>query len=722
MPETNNAITAVALPVPLTGVFHYLSEHSLADGIRVRVPFGHRELIGITITTKQQPPEGVTLKPILEILDEDPIGDTQWHSFIKAASSYYINPIGESYHNALPQLLREGRKIDEFRAPLYKLLDPSESVKAKKQQEIIELLKVRPMSWDQLREAGAAKAALNRLLELEIVAQIAPACSLGEWSLKAAPLTPTDEQQQAIAQINSSEHYQAHLLFGITGSGKTEVFLQTIAHTLKQGKQVLVLVPEISLTPQTVRRFADRFNAQISTLHSGLAKGLRTQNWVDAHDGRAHIIIGTRSAIFSHIPKLGLIIVDEEHDLSYKQQDGFRYSSRDLAVLRAKQSDIPVVLGSATPSFESFVNAQHQRYRQLNLTQRATGARLPEIKIVDTRQEAKDTGFTQTALTEIYATLQRGEQALVFINRRGYSPVLMCEDCGWIAECKSCTRNFTVHRKQQRISCHHCDIQHPIPHTCIHCKGQRLSSVGEGTERCEERLTQLFPDTPVVRIDRDTASSQRQLKEQLDIVDSGEPCILVGTQMLAKGHHFAKVTLVLVVDIDAGLYSADFRSAERTGQLMTQVTGRAGRAALKGHVVIQTALPDHPLLLSLVQDPYEEFARRLIAERARLNQPPYSAAALVRTEHPHFQEVMAFLERVNRYLAPQMPKVEGEIFGPQPAPLEMRNGRFRGQLWVFAKQRQLLHHLMRALDREVRANKLIGGLRWSIDIDPQDHS
>jgi len=334
MPKANNSTIAVALPVPLAGAFHYLCERPLPNGIRVRVPFGHRELVGITVASQQAAPDGVALKPVIEILDDAPIGDDHWHQFIHSASSYYINPIGESYHNALPQLLREGRSIDEFRAPLYQLIGPNESIKAKKQLEIIQLLTQRPMTWDQLREEGAAKAALNRLIELEVVAAAPPECKLGPWSLKSAPLAPTGEQQQAISAINSGTSFQAYLLFGITGSGKTEVFLQTIAHTLKQDKQVLVLVPEISLTPQTVRRFADRFNAQISTLHSGLAKGIRTQNWVDAHDGRAHIIIGTRSAIFSHIPKLGLIIVDEEHDLSYKQQDGFRYSSRDLAVLR----------------------------------------------------------------------------------------------------------------------------------------------------------------------------------------------------------------------------------------------------------------------------------------------------------------------------------------------------------------------------------------------------
>ncbi len=722
MSEQANTIVAVELPVPLIGPFHYSSEATIEPGTRVKVNFAHRELVGIVVPNPHPPKAELKLKPIIEVLDHEILADTQWHQFIRQAAQYYIYPRGEVYHNALPTLLREARCLDDYRPLRFTRAKNDFDSKAKKQQICFELLKQGPLSWDQLRAKGVAKTVLNRLLEMGVVKEVPPARSLSHWHLNTPALPPTDEQAEAIKRVNDSKGFHPFLLFGITGSGKTEVFLQTIEYLLHQDKQVLVLVPEISLTPQTAARFAQRFNANISLLHSGLAKGARTQDWVDAHDGRSHIVIGTRSAIFTPMPKLGLIIVDEEHDLSYKQQDGFRYSARDLAVLRAKQLDIPVVLGSATPSFESLANAQRGLYQCLTLEQRAAGAHPPEIKIIDTRTCSKDTGFTLQTLTAISEVLEREEQVLVFINRRGYSPALMCEDCGWIADCHLCMRHLTVHKQRNQLSCHHCEVQHSLILSCPKCQSKRLNAIGEGTERCEERLNELFPDVDIIRIDRDTSRSKQQLTKNLATVDRGDPCILIGTQMLAKGHHFEKVTLVVVIDIDAGLYSADFRSAERTGQLMTQVMGRSGRGTLAGRVLLQTALPDHPLLLSLISDTYQCFSEKLLAERAHLGQPPFSAAALIRADHPHHHQIISFLETIKALLQPELLDISAQLFGPMPAPLEMKSGRFRAQLWLFSSDRKALHKLLQRLDFHLRAQKLIGGLRWSIDIDPQDHS
>ncbi|WP_298635875.1 primosomal protein N' [uncultured Umboniibacter sp.] len=712
-------IVAVALPVPLKRNFHYRSSEPVLPGCRVRVPFSNRELVGTVVEDTDTTHEG-ELKAVIDIIDDVPLGNARWWQLVNFTARYYLAPLGDVIDSALPKNLRDGRALSDYRADWFQLAETDASVKGVQQQRCIEALKSGPMEWLQLREAKVSKATLKRLLELKIVVEYDHTGAETPWKLTQAPPTPNSEQQLAIDAITRSEGFKPWLIDGITGSGKTEVYLRTIEHCLAQGQQALVLVPEIALTPQTLERFSARFATRIAVLHSGLARGARCEDWVSAADGLARIIIGTRSAIFAPIPKLGLIVVDEEHDLSYKQQDGFHYNARDLAIVRAKHANCPVILGSATPSLESLANAERAAYQRLELSARAGGAAKPQVELVDTRQSSRDTGLTAAALDAVSACLARGEQALIFINRRGYSPALMCQHCGWIADCPSCTRHFTVHQRHQQLVCHHCDVAQPIAHRCPHCFSQQLDRVGEGTERIEERLGELFPETPTIRVDRDTTRSAQQLAENLDRVNNGEPCILVGTQMLAKGHHFERVTLVIVLDIDSGLYAADFRAPERTGQLLTQVMGRAGRAALAGQVLVQTTLPDHPLLQTLLSQPYRVYSSMLLAERQRFGQPPFSAAALLRADHPHQHQVDQCLSLARNFCANAIQHGTLQCQGPMPAPLAMRNGRQRGQLWFFATHRSGLHNAMQALDELLRKSKLVGGLRWSIDIDPQD--
>ncbi|WP_170150819.1 primosomal protein N' [Umboniibacter marinipuniceus] len=710
---------AVALPVPLKRNFHYLSDSAVSPGCRVRVPFSNRELIGTVVEDNSTPHSG-ELKAIIEIIDEAPFANQRWWQLINFTASYYLAPIGEVISSALPKNLRDGRPLSNYRADWFQLTDVNAVAKGVQQQRCLDALRSGPMEWSQLREAKVTRATLKRLLELELVAEYDHLGAETPCRLTQSPPEPNAEQLAAITAITQSTGFSSWLIDGITGSGKTEVYLRSIEHCLAQGQQALVLVPEIALTPQTLERFSARFATRIAVLHSGLARGARCEDWVSAADGLARIIIGTRSAIFAPIPKLGLIVVDEEHDLSYKQQDGFHYSARDLAIVRAKHAQCPVILGSATPSLESLANAERGAYQRLELSARAGGASSPSVELVDIRQASRDTGLTMAALDSISSCLARGEQALVFINRRGYSPALMCQHCGWIADCPACTRHFTVHQRHQQLVCHHCDVVEPVTHRCPQCFSQQLDRVGEGTERIEERLIQLFPDTPTIRIDRDTTRSAQQLAENLELVNNGQPCILVGTQMLAKGHHFERVTLVVVLDIDSGLYAADFRAPERTGQLLTQVMGRAGRAELAGQVLVQTSLPDHPLLQSLLSQPYRIYASMLLAERQRFGQPPFSAAALLRADHPHQHQVDQCLSLARNFCANAVQHGVLQCQGPMPAPLAMRNGRQRGQLWFFASHRNKLHSAMQALDELLTNSKLVGGLRWSIDIDPQD--
>ena len=532
----------------------------------------------------------------------------------------------------------------------------------------------------------------------------------------AAKTALNPAQQTAAAEIiGALAGYKAFLLDGVTGSGKTEVYLEAIAAAVASGRQALVLLPEINLTPQTLARFRARFGS-VAAFHSGLSDGERLATWLAARDGTAPVIVGTRSAAWLPLKAPGLIVVDEEHDASFKQHEGFRYSARDLAVVRAQRAKVPVVLGSATPSLESLHNAAQDRYAHLRLPERAGTARHPSMKLLDIRSRRLVEGLSDLLLDAVKRHLTAGGQVLLFLNRRGYAPTLMCHDCGTPEACKRCDARMTLHG-DRRLVCHHCGAERPVPKQCSHCGSQSFGAVGQGTERIEQALTELFPDAGVARVDRDSTRRKGSMEKLLGEVQSGERRLLVGTQMLAKGHDFPNVTLVGVLDADQGLFSSDFRASERMAQLIIQVAGRAGRADKPGEVLIQTHQPDHPLLNNLVREGYGSFAASALAERRIAGLPPYAALALLRAEAPASAAPTAFLEAARELLAAR--RIQGvQLLGPAPAPMERRAGRYRAHLLLQAGQRAPLQNLLAAALPELDGLKQARKVRWSIDVDP----
>jgi len=511
-------------------------------------------------------------------------------------------------------------------------------------------------------------------------------------------------------------HFHCHLLDGITGSGKTEVYMRLIEEVLARGRQVLVLVPEIGLTPQLLRRFRQRLGLEPAVIHSGLSQGQRLQAWAAARAGRAHLIVGTRSALFTPMPKVGLIILDEEHDASFKQQDGFRYSARDVAIKRAADLNIPVVLGSATPSLESLSNAFAGKYAWHRLRERATAASLPRWRVLDMCQQNTFHGLSATALEAMTETIEREEQVMVFLNRRGYAPVLMCQQCGWYGSCNRCDARLTWHRSAGLLWCHHCGSQKRVPQLCPDCRADALMGAGEGTQQLEEALEQQFPGIPVLRFDRDRTSRKGVMASQLEQVMKGETCLLVGTQMLAKGHHFPRVTLVVIVNVDQALYSSDYRALERMGQMLQQVAGRAGRMDKPGTVILQTLHPEHPALELLLTRGYEAYARWLLQERQLAGLPPAGYQALLRAEAHERSDVEKFLcEAIKLF-----PQGEALAHGPMPAIMERMGGRSRMYLILLSPSRTSLHRQIDQWLLSLRQLPSSRKTRWAIDIDPQE--
>ncbi|HEY8682528.1 MAG TPA: primosomal protein N', partial [Rhodanobacter sp.] len=511
--------------------------------------------------------------------------------------------------------------------------------------------------------------------------------------------------------------YQPFLLDGVTGSGKTEVYLALIEQVLAQGKQALLLVPEIGLAPQTVRRLRERLGVIVEVLHSNLSEGDRARAWLRARNGNARVILGTRSAVFTPLPQAGLIIVDEEHDSAYKQQEGFRYHARDLALVRARALGVPVLLGSGTPSLESLANAEAGRYRTLHLRARPGAIRPPQVQIIDMRAQRLEHGMSPALLAAVAETVARGEQALVFRNRRGYAPVLLCHSCGWHAQCPRCERSLTLHAGRRRLLCHHCDYQTRVPAACPACGAIELKPQGQGTERLEEALIEQFPQVPVLRVDRETTRRRDAFEQLLATLKDDQPAILVGTQMLAKGHDLPNLTLVAIVSVDEGLHSVDFRAGERLAQLVVQVAGRAGRARKPGRVLLQTHQPDHPLLRGLLAQGYAAAARELLAERRLIQLPPYSHQVLLRADAPQREHVDAFLAAAHAALPINE---QLQIAGPMPAPMPLRAGRHRGQLLLEATSRSTLHGMLRSWQLALAGLPSARRVRWSLDVDPND--
>ncbi|MDP2227385.1 MAG: primosomal protein N' [Moraxellaceae bacterium] len=733
----------LALPSPLRQTFDYILPARMDPpppvGGRVRVPFGRQSLLGIVlgISTHTTIDES-RLRPADESLDTEALLPDSLFRLLCWAADYYQHPVGEVFDTALPVLLRQGEALasaGELRWRTTRLgqLFPLDGNirRAPKQLAALTVLREHAdgMIPPLLAGLGIERPTLLALEKKGLVESVhiaPPAREQAVQSLREAPLALHDEQQVAVsAVIDSLGSFQPFLLFGVTGSGKTEVYLQAIAATLARGEQALVLVPEIGLTPQTVARFRARFMTDIAVLHSGRNERERLEAWRAARSGRAGIIIGTRSAIFTPLARPGLIIVDEEHDLSFKQHEGFRYHARDLAVRRAQLEGIPVLLGSATPSLESLANAGAGRYRLLRLKERAAGARTPDFHLIDLRAQKMREGFSEPLLKTIAATLKKNEQVLVFINRRGFAPVLLCHECGWQAHCQRCDARPTLHRQADagrwRLHCHHCGTESPPPRHCPSCGATDLRPVGLGTERVEELLRAEFPKVPLFRVDRDSTRRKNALHDLYHDIQAAGPALLVGTQMLAKGHHFPKVTLAALLDVDGGLFGADFRAPEHMAQLILQVAGRAGRADKPGLVLLQTRQPEHELLRELVRSGYPAFAERALAERRQLNFPPAGHLVLLRAEATKAELPTEFLHAITTAAA-TLDCPEVQRWGPVPAPMERRAGRFRAHLLLQCSQRGPLRELLTNLIPLVEALPMARRVRWSVDVDPQDLS
>lgn len=727
-------ILRVAIPVPLRQLFDYLpvadgQMRHYQPGQRVLAPFGGRRLPGILVAVRDHPePDAGTLRPLLALLDEQPPIPEDILALADWAARYYHTPIGEVLACALPAGLRQGNAPAAAGEPALRLTAVGQHTevtglrRAPRQAALLTQLQqtgagVRPVA--ELRAAGFTDTVMRALLQrglaerTTLIGTEAPTDTALEAALALNPA-----QQTAVSAIRAElGHYACLLLEGVTGSGKTEVYLQAIAEVLAAGRQALVLVPEIGLTPQLLSRFQRRFGTGVHTYHSGLSDREREHAWQAAARGEAQVLIGTRSAVFMPQPALGLIVIDEEHDPAFRQQDGFRYSARDVAVKRAFAAGIPVVLGSATPSAESMQHALAGRYRHLQLPERAGQASVPAWRLVDIRHQHLDEGLSPILIEAIRDTLHQGRQALLFLNRRGFAPTLLCHDCGWSANCPHCSAGMTLHSHPAQLQCHHCGHRQRLPAHCPHCQSPALHALGLGTQRSEQGLKRLFPDVPVLRIDRDSSRGGRALEALLDEVHAGRPCLLVGTQMLAKGHHFPHVTLVGVLDADAGLFAADFRGPERMGQVLTQVAGRAGRGAHPGQVLIQTHRPEHPWLGLLTGGGYRPFLERILAERQQAGLPPFGHLALLRADATEAHPAEALLRQARQWLGQPAGL---QVIGPLPAAMERRAGRHRFLLLLQAQERQPLHAALDALEKYLPALPGQRRVRWAIDVDPLD--
>ncbi len=733
----HESILRIALSGPLRTLFDYLPPAGetgipTSIGSRFQVPFGRSSRAGVVVdvVAKSEIPPG-RLRRAIRKLDESPLLSERDLRLLHWAADYYQHPLGDVIFQALPVNLRKPRPIAPTRHEGLRLtqagmaFDHTTLKRAPKQQAVLSLLTAFPQGLaksDLITQAQASDSVLRTLTSRDLIEP----CRLQESPREpATPLTQRHQlnpaQQQAVDSVCAVlGRFQPFLLHGVTGSGKTEVYLRLIEAVISKGGQALVLVPEIGLTPQLMERFRRHLGNRVALLHSGLADGERESVWHALRRGEKAVLVGTRSAVFTPMPQLGLILVDEEHDLSLKQQEGFRYSARDLALVRAQQTGCPVVLGSATPSLESLRNADEGRYQRLDLPQRATKASLPDLKLVDIRSTPLDAGLSPVLIREIRATLADKGQVMLFLNRRGYAPMLTCHACGWLTDCPRCDARMTHHRKQQLLWCHHCGHQRRVPDRCPSCGCTDLRAVGQGTEQIESRLGELFPEVPLARIDRDSTSRKGSLEKLLNGIRKGRYPLLLGTQMLAKGHHFPDVTLVGILDVDQGLFGADYRAPERMAQMILQVAGRAGRAQRAGRVLIQTRHPDHPLMQLLTLRGYDAFAEEALAERRLAALPPFSHQVLVRAESTQASDPLNFLERAAAVGRSLPGSEEIDFWGPVPAPMERRAGRVRAHLLIQVMQRQALHRWLSLWVAQLTTLPEARRVRWSVDVDPME--
>jgi len=651
-----SSIIEVAIAVPLQNTFDYLCDFQVKIGARVRIPFGHKKVVGIVLSEKNSS-DYDKLRSVEEVLDESGILEKEILDFLLWSANYYHHPVGEVLLNALPKNLRQGKP-----------------------------------------------AVIKKL-------------SSQERAIKPYSFEITTEQKTAInAVLKSQDNFHSFLIHGVTGSGKTEVYLRITESLLKKGRQVLVLVPEIGLTPQMISRFEERVEARVVSIHSQLNETQKTDAYLMAKSGEAKVILGTRSAIFAQIPKLGLVIVDEEHDDSFKQQSGFRYSARDLCFMRAKFANIPLLLGTATPSLETLKNVIDGKLVRLVLSSRPGAAIMPDVNLIDMRVQAAE-ALSQQIVTRMRHYLDNNKQVMLFINRRGYAPVFFCTQCDWRAECDSCDSALIYHRHINRLKCHHCGSEKLPESSCPSCSQTTLKVLGYGTERLEENLESYFPDTPIIRIDRDTTRRKKAFADHLDKINSGQPCILVGTQMLAKGHDFSELAFVGVLDVDVGLMSLDFRATEKLAQLLIQVSGRAGRSRDSGEVAIQTRYPNHPIFSHIKKSAYTKYAGTLLKEREQSLLPPYSHQALLCANAKSKERAEEFLNDIAKLLnSIDMDSVE--IWGPVPGVIEKKSNYFYFNLYLQSVNRKDLHQLLKTFYQHVEKIKLNKSVRWYLDVDP----
>ena len=740
-------ICRVALAIPLHKQFDYcINSHAVSDaaklspellvGCRVRVPFGGlRQLIGVVCAVNPQIDYPIDkIKKITQLIDSSPLlSDNLW-MLLNWASVYYQHPFGDVFQQAIPTLLRQGKqplfKSEEYWEIIKNDIDIESVKRAKKQYQALKLISETPLSTQDLKENGITRPTLKALQEKSFIAVFdkQPTKNI-DWASRFQESTEkpilNTEQAVAITAINQqNDVFNCFLLDGITGSGKTEVYLNILTPILKQGLQALVIVPEIGLTPQTVQRFKARFNVPVYLKHSALNNQEQIDAWLHAKQGSAGIIIGTRSAIFSDFKQLGIIIIDEEHDSSFKQHDSFRYHARDFAIKRAHSEGIPIVLGSATPAFETLHNAQSGKYHHLKLNERAGNARPPSTSLINLAGLPLQAGLSPQLIELMKIHLAKNNQVIIFLNRRGYAPVLMCHECGWLVQCPHCNAFYTLHKSANFLHCHHCASTLPIPHQCDDCGSTQIQTTGVGTEQLEEKLNQLFPDYPTIRIDRDNTRKKESFNQYLKDINAGKYKILLGTQMLAKGHHFADVTLVALIDVDGALFCNDFRSSERLAQLFTQVSGRAGRAEKRGQVVLQTHHPEHSLLQDLINEGYADFTKNALKERQLAQLPPYSFQALIRCECENAPQAEQFLVQcktvLNQICADSNIADRLFILGPIPASMEKRAGKFRFQLLLQTDNRALITKTLQQAQLPLSALPEGRKVRWSIDIDPID--
>lgn len=729
-------IAQVVLPVPLDKRFDYrIQAHQFpVIGGRVSVPFGPKTLTGVVValTHKSDFPAD-QLKTIRQVLDSAPVWPESLYQLLNWSSQFYLYPLGETLLNAMPSALRKGKPADFASQIEWRITEQGKNQlmagfgRAVKQAKVMTMLEQGPLPHQQMLDAEISSTVLKTLEEKGWIESAEMKPELPAWpeQIESAADKPklNAEQAVAIATINSAAGFGCYLLEGVTGSGKTEVYLNLIKPVLEQGRQALVLVPEIGLTPQTINRFKRRFNVPVDVIHSGLNETERLNAWLSARDKHAGIVIGTRSALFTPFSDLGIIIVDEEHDASYKQQDSLRYHARDVAIMRAHKEDLPIVLGSATPALETLHNAQTGKYHHLTLTQRAGSAVAAKQSVLDIKGLYLESGLSAPLIARMRKHLNAGNQVMLFLNRRGFSPALMCHECGWIADCQRCDAYYTYHQHSDEMRCHHCGSQRPVVHQCQSCGSTQLVTVGVGTEQLEKHLAELFPEYKTIRIDRDSTRRKGSLEAALSAIRNKEYQILIGTQMLAKGHHFPDVTLVGLLDVDGSLYSSDFRASERLAQLFIQVAGRAGRASKPGEVLLQTHHPEHPLLQALLYKDYSHFAQTALQERKMAGLPPYTFLTLFRAEANNTDMVEEFLRQLKHTLEAHPSFGDTSLLlGPTPAPMAKRAGKARWQLLLQTQSRKTMQQLLHSARPAISLLPLAKKVRWSMDIEPQDFS